>query len=427
MRTFRSSIALGTVAVLIAACSSSATTAPTTAPAASVAAPAASVAAPAASVAAPVASAAASMAAASMAPASMAAASPPVLTSAAAQWTTSHPFTAAFIYVGAPSDAGWTHAHDVGRLQVQSYFGGRVKTLYKENVPEGPQAAQVITQLVNQGANIVFATSFGYQDQLVAAAKKYPNVLFEQATGTEQETNLAEYYGAGENGDYLSGMAAGAASTTGKIGFVAPYPIPEVIREIDAFTMGARSMNPNATVRVVWTNTWFAPATERQAAESLVAAGVDVLADGQDSPTTGQVAEAAGLKWTGYDSNQESFAPNAWLTATTYNWGPYYVQDVADAMNGTWKTHFYYGGLDDGFVIMAPFGTSVSAATQAAIIAKENAMKAGTFDPFTGPIVAQDGSIGIPAGVTLPVYTPTGLSKYSISFFVQGVIGSPKG
>jgi basic membrane protein A len=252
-------------------------------------------------------------------------------------------------------------------------------------------------------------------------------VLFEQATGTEQLTNLAEYYGAGENGDYLSGMAAGAATKNGKIGFVAPFAIPEVIREIDAFTMGARSMNPNATVKVVWTNTWFAPATERQAAESLVADGVDVLADGQDSPTTGQVAEAAGLKWTGYDSDQTSFAPNAWLTATTYNWGPYYINDVAAAMNGTWTTHFYYGGLDDSFVIMAPFGTSVDAATQAAITAKEDAIKAGTFDPFTGPITAQDGSIGVPAGVTLPVYTPTGLSKYSISFFVQGVIGSPKG
>ncbi|MGO9179834.1 MAG: BMP family ABC transporter substrate-binding protein [Candidatus Limnocylindrales bacterium] len=420
MRTLRSSIAIGTVAVLIAACGSSATTAPTAAPAASVVAPASV---------APASVAPASAAAASAAPAAALGAIPsPSLTPAAlSKWTTSNPFKAAFIYVGAPSDAGWTHAHDVGRLEVQAAFGGRVQTMYKEDVPEGPQAAQVVTQLINQGANIIFATSFGYQDSLVAAAKAHPNVLFEQATGTEQLPNLAEYYGAGENGDYLSGMAAGAASTTGKIGFVAPYPIPEVIREIDAFTMGAQSMNPNATVRVVWTNTWFAPATERQAAESLVAAGVDVLADGQDSPTTGQVAEAAGLKWTGYDSNQESFAPNAWLTATTYNWGPYYINDVAAAMNGTWKTHFYYGGLDDGFVIMGPFGTSVSAATQAAIIAKENAMKAGTFDPFTGPIVEQNGSIGVPAGVTLPVYTPTGLSKYSISFFVKGVIGNPAG
>jgi len=346
----------------------------------------------------------------------------PGTTGNGSQWTTSHPYKAAFIYVGAPSDAGWTHAHDVGRLAVQSYFGGRVVTMFKENVPEGPQVAQVITQLVNQGANIVFATSFGYQPAMVAAAKKYPNVLFEQATGTEMSKNLAEYYGAGEDGDYLSGMAAGAASTTGKIGFVAPYPIPEVIREIDAFTMGAQAVNPNVTVKVVWTSTWFAPATERAAAESLVAAGVDVLADGQDSPTTGQVAESAGLKWTGYDSNQESFAPNAWLTATTYNWGPYYIREVKAAMGGTWKTHFYYGGLSDGFVVMAPFGKSVTSATQAKIVAKQSAIKSGTFNPFTGPITEQSGKIGVPAGKTLTV-----AQKYALPWFVKGVIGSPKG
>lgn len=348
-------------------------------------------------------------------------------TTGGSQWTTSHPFKVGFIYVGAPSDAGWTHAHDVARLEVQSHFGGRVETMYKENVPEGPQVAQVITQLINEGANMIYATSFGYQDAMVAAAKSHPNIIFEQATGTVQLPNMAEYYGAGEDGDYLSGMAAGYASKSGKIGFVAPYAIPEVIREIDAYTMGARSVNPNATVRVVWTNTWFGPSTERSAAESLVAAGVDTLGDGQDSPTTGQVAAANGLAWTGYDSNQESFAPNSWLTATTYNWGPYYISDIQQAMNGTWKTHFYYGGLADGFVVMAPFGSRVTPQARAAITAKENQIKAGTFNPFTGPITKQDGTIGVPAGTTLPVYTPTGLSKYSISWFVQGVIGSAKG
>ena len=254
---------------------------------------------------------------------SVAAASPAVVNGAAgSQWTVKNPFKVGFIYVGAPSDAGWTHAQDVGRLEVQKYFGGRVETLYKEDVPEGPQCAQVITQLVDAGAKLIFATSYGYQPELVAAAAKYPDVLFEQATGTTVTKTLAEYYGAGENGDFLSGMAAGAAALAGnnKIGFVLPYPIPECLREVDAFTMGAQLMDPKATVQVVWTNTWFAPATERQAAESLVADGVSVLADGQDSPTTGQVAEAHGLKWTGYDSNQESFAPNSWLTATTYNW-----------------------------------------------------------------------------------------------------------
>ena len=149
---------------------------------------------------------------------------------AGSQWTTSHPFKAAFIYVGAASDAGWTHAHDVGRLAVQDHFGGQVQTLFKENIPEGPQVSQVITELVNEGANIVFATSFGYQDAMAAAAKANPNVLFEQATGTDLATNLSEYFGAGEDGDFLSGMAAGYATKNGKIGFVAPYPIPEVIR-----------------------------------------------------------------------------------------------------------------------------------------------------------------------------------------------------
>ena len=343
-------------------------------------------------------------------------------TAPGSQWTKSHPFKAAFIYVGAPSDAGWTHAHDVGRLEVQKYFGGRVQTMYKEDVPEGPQCTQVITQLVDAGANIIFATSYGYQPELVAAAAKYPHVLFEQATGTTVTKTLSEYYGAGEDGDFLSGMAAGAASVTGKIGFVAPYPIPEVIREVDAFTMGAQLTNPKATVKVVWTNTWFAPATERTAAEALVAAGVDVLGDGQDSPTTGQVAEAHGLKWTGYDSNQESFAPKAWLTATTYNWGPYYIMEVKAAMNGTWKSHFWYGSLADHFVIMAPFGSSVTAATRKAILAKESAIIKGTLDPFTGPIIEQNGTVGVKAGVTLTV-----MQKYSLSWFVKGVIGNPKG
>jgi len=340
------------------------------------------------------------------------------------QWTVKHPFKAGFIYVGAPSDAGWTHAHDVGRLEVQKYFGGRVVTMYKEDVPEGPQCAQVITQLVNAGANIIFATSYGYQPELVAAAAKYPNVLFEQATGTTVTKTLSEYYGAGEDGDYLSGMAAGAAAkgANNKIGFVVPYPIPECLREVDAFTMGAQLMDPKATVQAVWTNTWFAPATERQAAESLVADGVSVLADGQDSPTTGQVAEAHALKWTGYDSNQQSFAPNSWLTATTYNWGPYYIQEVKAAMNGTWKSQFWYGGLADGFVVMAPFGKSVAQATRTAILAKEQQIIKGTFDPFTGPIYGQNGKIVVPKGVTLSV-----MQKYSITWFVKGVLGNPKG
>lgn len=346
------------------------------------------------------------------------------------QWTTSHPFTAAWIYVGARSDAGWTHQHDLGRQAVQAAFGGRVKTLYKESVPEGPQVTTTIDQLVNQGVNMIFATSFGFQQYVTAAAKKYPNVMFEMATGTDLAKNMAEYGAAGEDADYLAGMAAGFATHSGKIGFVAPYAIPEVIREIDSYTLGARSVHPNATVQVVWTNSWFNPSAERQAAQSLVAAGVDVLGDGVDDPTVGQVAAAAGLKWTGYDSNQNQYAPKAYLTNAIYDWGPYYTRTVKAAMDGSWASHFYYGNITDATITLAPFGTSVSQAAKTAILAKQEEFKSGSFDQFKGPITKQDGTIGIPAGQTIPVWNqknPSGLSRYTINWFVKGVIGSAKG
>jgi len=338
--------------------------------------------------------------------------------------------TVAFIYVGSPSDAGWTHQHDLGRLAVQNYFGSQVKTIYKQNVPEGPQATSVIQQLVNSGAKIIFSTSFGYQPSMAAMAKKYPNVVFAQATGTAMGSNLSEYFGAGEDGDYLAGMAAGYATKSGKIGYVAPYPIPEVIREIDAYTLGARYVHPGATVRVVWTNSWFDPSKERAAAQSLAASGVDVLGDGVDDPTVGEVASANGLKWTGYDSDQNAFAPNAFQTATVYNWAPYYISQVKAVLNGTWKSSFYYGSIADGMIGIASFGKTVSPAAQAAILKRQAEIKAGTFNPFTGPLTKQDGTIGLPASQTLLVWNPSNpsqMSKYTLNWFVQGVIGSAKG
>jgi basic membrane protein A and related proteins len=344
--------------------------------------------------------------------------------------TSGKQLTAAWIYVGSPSDAGWTHQHDLGRLAVQRAFGSKVKTVFKQNVPEGPQTTSVIQQLVNSGAKIIFATSFGYQPSMAAMAKKYPNVYFAQATGTAMGKNFSEYFGAGEDGDYLAGMAAGYATKSGKIGYVAPYPIPEVIREIDAYTLGARYVHPNATVRVVWTNSWFDPSKERAAAQSLVASGVDVLGDGVDDPTVGQVAEANGLKWTGYDSNQNSFAPKAFLTATVYNWAPYYVNQVKAAMNGSWKSSFYYGSIRDKMIGIAPFGKSVSDQARKAILKRKAEMAAGTFNPFTGPLIKQNGAVGLPAGQTLATWYPgnsSKLCKYTLNWFVQGVIGSAKG
>jgi basic membrane protein A and related proteins len=329
---------------------------------------------------------------------------------------------AAWIYVGSPSDAGWTKAHDDGRKVVQATLGDRVTTTFKENVPEGPQAAQVIEDLVRDGNKIIFATSFGYQDAMAAAAAKHPDVYFEQATGSKLAPNLSEYFGAAEDADYLTGMAAGAASRNGRLGFVAPFPIPEVIREINAYTLGARTTHPGATVRVVWTNTWFDPGKEKHAAESLIATGVDVLGQGQDSPATGEAAKAASLKWCGYDSDQQSFAPDSWLTGTVYHWGPYYTREVRAAMDGTWKSHSYYGGLKDGFVDIAPFGRSVAQATRGAILARKQALVAGSFYEFQGPIKDQSGAVKVPQGTRLSLN-----DILTMDWFVQGVVGSPKG
>ena len=199
-------------------------------------------------------------------------------------------------------------------------------TTYKENVPEGPQASQVIDSLVRDGNKIIFATSFGYMDAMAAAAKKYPDVYFEHATGYKTAKNYANYFGAGEDAIYLSGMAAGAATKKGVIGYIVPFPIPEVIRHANAFALGAQATHPGAKVKLVWTKSWFDPAKEKKAAESLVAAGADVIGQNVDSPAAGQYAQSKGLPWVGYDSDAKKFAPTSWLTAAVYDWGPYYLE-----------------------------------------------------------------------------------------------------
>ena len=332
------------------------------------------------------------------------------------------PFKAGWIYVGPHKDGGWSQAHDAGRLAVQKALGSKVKTTYKENVPEGPQVTQVIESLIRDGNKMIFATSFGFQTAMVAAAKKHPDVYFEMATGTAQSKNMAEYFGAGEDSIYLSGMAAGAATKKGLIGYIVPFPIPEVIRHANAFALGAQAVNPKAKVRLVWTHSWFDLKKERQAAESLVAAGADVLGQNVDSPSAGQYAESKKIPWVGYDSNAQSFAPTSWLTAAVYDWGVYYVPRVKAAINGTWKTGFYYGNIKDGFTDIAPFGKRVTAKTRSAIKAKRSALISGKFYEFTGPLYDQKGKLRVPAGKKLTVK-----DLYAMSWLVKGVIGSPKG
>jgi basic membrane protein A len=331
-------------------------------------------------------------------------------------------FKAAWIYVGPHNDGGWSQAHDEGRKAVQKALGSKVQTTFKENVPEGPQVGQVIDSLVRDGNKIIFATSFGFQGAMKTAAAKYPDVKFEMATGTYTSKNMSEYFGAGEDAIYLSGMAAGAASKSGTIGYIAPFAIPEVIRHANAFALGAQAVNPKAKVKLLWTNSWFDPAKEKKAAESLKAAGADVIGQNVDSPAAGQYAQKAGLPWVGYDSDAKKFAPTSWLTAAVYNWGPYYVKRVKAAMNGTWKTGFYYGSIKDGLVGLASYGPKVSKATRAAIAKKKAALVKGTFYEFAGPLKDQAGKVRIPAGKRMSVK-----DLYAMDWLVQGIVGSAKG
>jgi basic membrane protein A and related proteins len=332
------------------------------------------------------------------------------------------PIKAAWIYVGPHNDGGWSEAHDDGRLYVQKKLGKNVVTTFKENVPEGPEVAQVIESLVRDGNRIIFATSFGFMDAMAAAAKKHPDVYFEHATGFKSGKNFANYFGAAEDAIYLSGMAAGAATKKGLVGYVVPFPIPEIIRHLNGFALGVQATHPGAKIKIVWTKSWFDPAKERKAAESLVAAGVDVLGQNVDSPSAGQYAQSKGIPWVGHGSYAKKFAPTSWLTAGVYDWGLYYLKRVKQAANGTWKTGSYWGTMADGFTLLAPYGPKVSVKTRKLIAAKRKAIISGKFYEFQGPLYDQNGKLRVPKGkrMTLP-------EILSFDWLVRGVQGSPKG
>jgi len=342
----------------------------------------------------------------------------------------------AVVYIGVPDDKGWTYQHEQGILSLESELGIEVKRV--ENVPEGDEAEAVMEELAAGGYNLIFATSFGYGTPMARVATKHPEGCFQWATGAkflltsemggeyatfdEIPANLGTYFGAAEEARYLSGIAAGKASPTGKLGYVAAFPIPEVIRGINAFTLGAQSVNPDATVQVSWTKTWFDPTIEKEASESLLDAGVDVLGMHQDTTAAGVAAEARGAKWVGYNSDVKEAAPAAWLTAPTWNWGPFYVQTAKAVAGGTCPNDEYYGSMADGMVTLASFGDSVDADTQALIAEKAAAIIDGSFAPFTGPVTDQDGNEVVAADVR-----PELLDLLGMSYFVKGVIGSPKG
>ncbi len=327
---------------------------------------------------------------------------------------------AAFVFVGPVGDAGWTWAHDQGRRFAEEQTGAT--TLFVENVPEVAEdfRAVVVDFIENEGADVIFGTSFGYMDPMEELAGEYPDVVFEHASGFKMnDTNFGNFFGRMYQPRYLSGMAAGAMTETNQIGYVAAFPIPEVLRGINAFTLGAQRTNPDVEVHVNWTFTWFDPALEGDTASALLEAGADVIAMHQDSTAPGIAAQEAGARWVSYNSDMSAFAPDAYITAPVWNWGPYYARIIEAVGAGTYSPGAYWGGMDDEIVTLAPPADDVPAEVVDEVIEVWDQIVAGTWDVFTGPIIDQDGNVVVAEGETMDDGAMLGMG-----FFVEGVVGS---
>lgn len=324
----------------------------------------------------------------------------------------------AFVYVGPVGDAGWTTAHDLGRKYLEEKMPD-VETTFIENVPEGADSERVITQLAEEGHKIIFTTSFGYMDPTINVAAKYPDVVFMHNSGYKTAENVGTYFGRMYQARYLSGIVAGKTTKSNLIGYVAAHPIPEVIRGINAFTLGVQSVNPNAKVKVIWTNTWYDPAAEKEAANTLLAAGADVITQHQDTPGPMQAAEEQGKVGIGYNTDMAKLAPKAVLTSAVWNWGPYYVKTVEAVKNGTWTNEQYWGGLSEGIIDLAPFGPMVDQETKSLVEEAKQNIFSGKWDVFTGPIKDQTGAVKVAEGQKM-----TDAEMLSFDWFVAGVDGT---
>ncbi|MDQ0884938.1 basic membrane protein A [Paenibacillus sp. V4I9] len=321
----------------------------------------------------------------------------------------------AFVYIGVPGDGGWTYEHDQGRLMLEKELGIKATTV--ENIPEGPDAERVFEELAQKN-DIIFGTSFGYMDPMYNVAQKHPKVTFLHATGYKTLPNLGTYMGREYQSAYLVGMAAGKITKNNHMGYVGAFPIPEVIYTINAFTLGAQSVNPDIDVSVVWSNTWFDPATEKQAAISLLDKGVDILAAYQDSPASIQAAAERKVWGIGNDSDMGRFAPETYISNPKWNWGPYYVQTVKSVMDGTWKSGAYFGSMKEGITDIAPLGKNVPADVKALVEKKKQDILNGTFEVFQGPIVDQDGKTRFEQGKKM-----TDEEILGTTWFVKGIKG----
>jgi basic membrane protein A and related proteins len=330
------------------------------------------------------------------------------------------PLKVAFIYVDPVGDTGWSFQHEMARRELERVLGAKVKTTFVENVPATADAERVIRQLAVAGNQLIFTTSFGYMEPTLRVAKLFPKVHFEHATGYKTAANVVTYETRFFEGAYLLGVLAGKTTKSNTLGFVGSFPIPEVIRNIDAFTLGARSVNPKAATKVIWVDTWYDPGKERQAAEALIAQGADVLAQNTDSPAVVQVAEKHGVHAFGWDSDMSKYGPNAQLTANTENWADYYIEEARRVMAGTWTGgRQTASGIRENMVVLTPLNKSVAPDVVRLFEEKKRGLIEGKLVPFAGPLKDNSGAAQVAAGAAL-----THEQLMSINWYVEGVDGS---
>ncbi len=325
---------------------------------------------------------------------------------------------AAFVYVGPVGDGGWTTAHDLGRKAMVERLPW-VETTVLETVPEGADAVRAISQLAEKGHKLIFTTSFGYMDPTLEVAARYPDVVFMHCSGYKRAENVGTYFGRMEQAKYLTGLVAGKMSKSGTVGYVAPHPIPEVVRFVNAFTLGVRAANPAATVRVVWTNAWFDPGKEREAALAMLDAGADVIASGADSTAHIKAADERGALAIGYDSDAREVAPKAYLTSALWDWSVVYTRAAEQVRAGTWKSEDIHLGMDSGLVKLAPMTDLVPPEVKALVESQQAEIVAGTRRVFLGPLRRQDGTEALAAGQAL-----TDEELLRMDWFVEGVEGT---
>ena len=307
------------------------------------------------------------------------------------------PVKAAFVYVGPVGDHGWTYQHDRGRLAVEQAFGDRVETLYIENVSEGPDAERAIERFARAGADIVFTTSFGFMNPTVKVAGRFPEVKFEHATGYKRADNVATYSARFYEGRYVIGRIAAQMSASGTAGYVASFPIPEVVRGINAFLLGAQSIDPDFKIKIIWVNSWFDPGKEADAAKALIDRGADIITQHTDSPAPIQIAGERGVHGFGQASDMDAFAPAAHYTAIIDDWSAYYIARVQAVLDGTWESGDVWGGFAEEMVVMAPY-TDLPEEVAADAAAMEAKIRSGAFHPFTGPIHDREGRLRVAEG-----------------------------